>query len=166
VLPALPLLIGPAPVLFDAALGAWLPTALRLPARAVFVALCAISLLIAAPPRFAHLAGDARNIDDVQVRVGRTLADAAPSDVVWAVDAGAIRYFGNAFVVDMLGLNTPQMNGAEAQAFLLAHPPQYLDIVPGWSRVDDTGARSLPAVRYHPSTPYTVTSFAPSQRAR
>jgi hypothetical protein len=163
VLPALPLLIGPAPVLLDGLIGAWLPTAFRLPARAVFLSLCVVSLLIAAPPRFAHLASDAHNIDDVQVQIGRSLAAAGPGDVVWAVDAGAVRYFGNAFVVDMIGLNTPQIVGPDAPAFARAHPPQYLEIVPGWSGVDDGAARALAAVRYHPSTPYTVTSFAPMQ---
>jgi hypothetical protein len=81
---------------------------------------------------------------------------------VWVVDAGASRFFGRPFVVDMIGLNTPELLGSNAQAYLDAHPPAYLDVFPGWSRLEVTGG-DMPATTFEVSTPYTVTS-APSMR--
>lgn len=112
-----------------------------------------------APSRFRRLENDARNIDDVQVSVGLSLRDVPAATTVWAVDAGAIRYFGAARVVDMLGLNAPALLGGEAQRFLDSRPPAILEAVPTWSDVRlDTG----PARDFHlfaPSTSYTVTSY-------
>lgn len=160
VLPALPLLIGPLPLLLGAALARSLPARYAPIAGAAVVAACLVILFRSAPLRYAHLANDARNIDDVQVALGRHLAAADPSEVVWAVDAGAVRYFGNAFVVDMLGLNTPELLGEDAQAFLAAHRPHYVELVPTWSSLDAQSSAQLPALAFQPSTEYTVTGFA------
>src|SRR5262249_20371416 len=105
VLPALPLLIGPLPLLLYAPLARRLPRRYAAAAGSAVVGALLFIALRHAPARYVHLANDAHNIDDVQVALGRTLATSARDDVVWAVDAGAVRYFGNAFVVDMLGLN-------------------------------------------------------------
>jgi hypothetical protein len=164
VLPALPLLVGALPSLFGAALARALPARYATAAAALIVALCVVGLARGAPARFAHLANDARNIDDVQVAVGKHLAAAAADQVVWAVDAGAVRYFGNAFVVDMLGLNSPELLGPRAQAFLDAHPPHWIEVVPSWSALDAGAAPPLRGDLFEPSTPYTVTGFPIMQR--
>ena len=159
ILPAIPLIVGPIPVLVDVAMTRWLPLSYRRLGRVTLLAFLAASLLIDAPIRYQRLANDARNIDQVQVALGRSLASASASDVVLAIDAGAIRYFGNAFVVDLLGLNTPQMLGAQGQEFLDSHPPRYIEIVPLWSRLDEQSDRQLQALSFEPATPYTVTGF-------
>ena len=128
------------------------------------MALFFVLLMRGAPARYAHLANDARNIDDVQVALGRSLAGAAPSDTVWAIGAGAVRYFGNAFVVDMMGLNTPEVLGERAQAFLDAHPPLYVEVVPSWSSLNGGLSSHYQGVLFEPSTPYTVTGFPIMQR--
>ncbi len=154
VLPVLPLLVGFVP----AALVAVRPSPSRRRVAAVALAALAAWLAVAAPARWRRLANDARNIDDVQVRLGRTLAAAAPTDVAWVVDAGAARYFGNAFVVDVVGLNTPALLDDRAGAYLAAHPPRWLDLFADWSSVDDAAA--LPTMSFSATTPYTVTSVA------
>jgi hypothetical protein len=166
VLPALPLLIGPLPLLLHEALARSLPARHATAAAAAIVLVFAGLLVRSAPERFAHLANDARNIDDVQVALGRHLAAAGPHDVVWAVDAGAVRYFGNAFVVDMLGLNTPELLGAHAQAFLDAHPPRWIELVPTWSALRGAPETAAAGVVFAPSTPYTVTGFPDMARHR
>ena len=91
-------------------------------------------LLASAPARYRRLSNDARNIDDVQVAFGRALATAPPAATAWVVDAGASRYFGRAFVVDLMGLNTFELLKPGAEAFLDRHPPSYLDVFPGGRR--------------------------------
>jgi hypothetical protein len=83
--------------------------------------------------------------------------------VVWAVDGGAVRYFGNAFVVDLLGLNSAEMLGPGAQAFLDRHPPRYIESVPARAHIDLEAARRLSALPFQPFTPYTATSFEPAK---
>lgn len=164
VLPVLPLVVGGVPVLLSAVLSALLPKGRPLAvARAAALALLAASLLIDTPTRYARLANDARNIDDVQVNVGTALASARPGEAVWAIDAGAVRYFGSAFVVDMIGLNNAELLGGGAQAFLDAYPPRYIEIVPGWSAIDPQAMSQLRGAVFKPSTPYTVTGFSPMQ---
>ena len=120
-------------------------------------------LLLLWPARFQHLDNDAHNIDDVQVALGRTLSGFPASSSFWAVDAGAVRYFGKPFVVDTVGLNTPEINGPGAEAFLAAHPAGALEVVPSWNDLElPPGARAfLQATVFSPSTPYTVTLRAP-----
>lgn len=58
----------------------------------------------------ARYASDARDIDAVQVSVGRFLQRTLPPDaIVWSQDAGAIRYWGRRPTVDLAALNTPQV---------------------------------------------------------
>ena len=115
--------------------------------------------LAKAPGRFAQFENDARNIDDVQVAVGRSLARVDSGDRAWAVDAGALRYFGNATVVDMFGLNAPEVLRPGADAYLQRRPPSFLVEVPGWSTVRSAGGAPLPSKAFFPSTSYTVTSY-------
>jgi hypothetical protein len=61
------------------------------------------------PDRRAAYASDVADIGDVQVAVGGYVDSALPRDaVVWAVDAGAIRYFGRRRTIDLMGLNTAE----------------------------------------------------------
>lgn len=164
ILPALPLLVAPVPALaWNLAGRCGFGGQAAIGFAVLLTLLAAVSLAVDAPERYRRLASDARNIDDVQVAVGRFLSGVPSDQVVWAVDAGAVRYFGNAFVVDLIGLNTPPLLGAEAQSYLDAHRPSYIEVVPGWSSLDEDSARRLSAARFAPATEYTVTSFAPMQ---
>lgn len=61
----------------------------------------------------ARLRADVRSIDAVNVAIGQRVAEATPKDaVVWTVDAGAVRYFGQRRTVDVLALNTPELVAA------------------------------------------------------
>jgi hypothetical protein len=155
VLPAVMPMIASMPIivalLFGRLKGSWAGIA-----KGAICGALTLGLLLAIPARAARLSNDAHNIDDVQVAFGKALAAVPPSTVLWAIDAGASRYFGHAFVVDMIGLNAPEMLTSHAQAFLDAHHPRYLDLFPGWSQVD----RRLPGRLFETSTRYTVTSAA------
>lgn len=162
-LPGAALLVAALP-----ALGVWAIDRVGRPSirKWASVALAAVAgagLALDLPGRLRHLENDARNIDDVQVAVGKSLATTSAGRHVWAVDAGAVRYFGAAFVVDMLGLNTPEVVAPAAAEYLAAHPPHYLELVPGWSSVIRAGGRQFAGTPFTPSTTYTVTSFPPMQ---
>jgi hypothetical protein len=159
VLPAVPLLVGAVPQLADRLMRSWLRPAHHAVARLAVLVLLVASVLVGSTTRYPHLANDAHNVDDVQVASGRVLAGAPASDVIWVTAAGAIRYFGNAFTVDLVGVNTPDMLGPNAQAYLDAHPPRYIEIVPGLTSVDKASSQMLEAQHFTPSTPYTVTGF-------
>nr|QKW93818.1 hypothetical protein [Vitiosangium cumulatum] len=156
VMPALPFLLAALPVL----LGGWLESRLarhgpRLPRLVAGVLPLVVATGLA--PRLGRLENDAHNIDDLQVQEGLFLSHASPEEAVWVLDAGASRFFGNAFVVDLIGLNTPQMLGSGAQAWLDAHPPRYLEWAKGWAAIqpdEKTGLRE--AKRFQTTTEYTV----------
>lgn len=128
-------------------------------AAAILVAILAAWMAYAAPARFRRLSNDARNIDDVQVAFGKALSETSASDVVWVVDAGAIRYYGAPLVVDLMALNTFELLGPGAQQFLDRHPPRYLDVFGGWSSVKTEGEDDLVSRSFVASTAYTVTGF-------
>jgi hypothetical protein len=136
------------------------PAAFRVAQTTVVVLMVGLTIA-AVPSRYRRLANDARNIDDVQVALGRALADAAPTDNAWVIDAGAARFFGRAFVVDLMALNTPALLTSSAQAYLELREPRYLDLFPGWSKLDASTTGPLPVRVFGSSTPYTVTSFSP-----
>jgi hypothetical protein len=160
-LPGVAFMLAALPMLLDELLRA-LPTARQLTLlRVAVTAALAVAVLGATPGRLHHLENDARNIDDVQVAEGKSLAQVPASTVVWAVDAGAIRYFGNAFVVDTMGLNSPDMLRVTAQQFLQAHQPSYISFVNGWTDLDQASREQMQVSVFKPSTPYTVTGFLP-----
>jgi hypothetical protein len=71
----------------------------------------ALSGLATWPGRMAEsarrFAWNCQNINEVQVATGKWLAEhAAPNDWVATVDAGALRFFGQSPVLDVLGLNS------------------------------------------------------------
>jgi hypothetical protein len=162
VLPALPLLLTALPLVLEASLSR-LSSKLAMPMGAAAVIGLGALLVTAIPARAARLANDAHNIDDVQVAFGRALAQASDSDVLWTIDAGGPRYFGRPYVVDLIGLNTPEMLRPDRDAFLAAHQPRFLDVFPGWSSVRVDPHTPLPARAFETTTPYTVTS-APTMR--
>lgn len=161
VLPVIPLMVAAIPVLLSAALERFFPGRLQRLVQVAVLGLLVLTVLVAAPRRYSLLTNDAQNIDDVQVGIGRFLSTTDPGEVMWAVDAGAVRYFGNAFVVDLIGSNNPQILGPDAQRFLDRTPPRYIDLVPMWSAVDVAAAQRLRARHFRTSTLYTIMSYAP-----
>lgn len=164
VLPVLPLMVAAIPVLLSSALERLVSQRACRLVKVALLGLLILSLVVVARFRYPILSNDAHNIDDVQVGIGRHLASTEPDQVVWAIDVGAVRYFGNAFVVDLSGLNNAQMLGPDAQRFLDRHPPRYIEAVPMWSSVDAASSRQLTATHFRTSMPATTTSFAPMQQ--
>lgn len=164
VLPVLPLLVAAIPILLSSALERLVPERASRLVQVALLGLLILSVLVVARFRYPALSNDAHNIDDVQVSIGKHLASTEPDQVVWAIDAGAVRYFGNVFVVDLIGLNNAQMLGPDAQRFLDRHAPRYIEAVPMWSSLDAASSRRLTATEFRTSTPYTTTSFAPMQQ--
>jgi hypothetical protein len=162
VLPALLPIVAALPLLAHETVFSWLERVAHVRADVVLGAVVIVVgalLLASAPARHRRLSNDARNIDDVQVAFGRALAAAPAGATAWVVDAGASRYFGKAFVVDLLGLNTFQLVKPGAQAFLDRHPPSHLDLFPTWSSIELNRDGLVRSRTFVASTPYTVTSF-------
>jgi hypothetical protein len=159
VLPALALLIGGLPLIVDGLVARLVPRFARF-VTAISIVVLASVLLALTPARARLLANDARNIDDVQVSFGRALADAPATDVAWVIDAGASRYFGRPYVVDMMALNTPELLRPDAwPSFLEAHQPRFLDLFPGWSSIVVESETVLPGREFATTTRYTVSSY-------
>jgi len=83
---------------------------LRITASIVIAAACMSTLLSTALDFSSFgrkLAGDIRNINEVQVALGKKIDRCLPAGgVVATVDAGAVRYFGKRKTIDLVGLNT------------------------------------------------------------
>ena len=91
----------------------------RLLALLPLLALPVASTMQALPRLASIYSWNCRNIEDQQVAAGRWIdANVPPNQSVWVSDAGAIRYFGNHRVVDLVGLNAhrllPLVQAAEA----------------------------------------------------
>ena len=108
--------------------------------------------------RFQRLVNDSRNIDDVQVAIGRALGKLGQDIVVWTVDAGAVRYFSEGEVIDLMGLNTPQILSDQRLRFLHRKQPTHIVLM---SPVGVLREASIPleAWVFSVSTTYTVTSY-------
>lgn len=156
VMPALPFLLASLPVL----LGGWLESRLarhgpRLPTLVAAVLPLVVATGLA--PRLSRLESDAHNVDDLQVQEGLFLSHASPEEAVWVLDAGASRFFGRAFVVDIIGLNTPQVLEGSAQSWLDEHPPRYLEWAKDWTTIKPDERLGLrEAGIFQTSTEYTV----------
>jgi hypothetical protein len=148
VLPVLPLLVAAVPVLLAAALERLLPARVCRPVQAAVLVLLVLSLLVVARLRYPVMSAEARKVDEVQVAIGRSLASADPAHVVWAVDAGAVRYFGNAFVVDLVGLDRAVLLGPGGQRFLDRHPPRYFQVAGPSSSLDPVSSQRLRAASF------------------
>lgn len=132
--------------------------------RGVLVALGLVtvtSLVYATVRRTDRLENDARNIDEVQVAMGRSLSRFPAGTVVWAVDAGALRYFAapGATVVDLMALNSHQLLGEGAQAYLDRHRPHLIELVQGWTDLDPTTRRQLRGRRFVTEGDFTISAL-------
>jgi hypothetical protein len=77
---------------------------------------------------------DTSIIDDQQVQIGRWIdAHLRPDAVVWTVDAGAIRYWGQRSTVDLVRLNTPEL--FTGPALPEAWWPAAIAVIPPWFQV-------------------------------
>jgi hypothetical protein len=155
VLPLLPLLVGPLPGLLARLAGGVVTGRALGGTRIALAVLLVAGIATATPLRHHGLANDARNLDDLAVAMGRALAPASSVQVVWGLDAGALRYFGGARVVDL------RAAVGQAQAGVAPPPPHFFELVPG--RVElvgppPPGQRSL---AFRTSTPYTLESGSP-----
>jgi len=156
VLPAVPLLTI-ALAVGAARLGEALPGRV---ARLPLLVLLTMALLGAAftiAPTSSRYHNDVRNIQEVQVAMGLWLDANTPADTqVAATDAGAVRYFGQRPVVDLMGLNTPEFYW-ERDTYVAAHPVDALAIMPAWVQPLDPSALHIHATMR--TRDYTVTSY-------
>lgn len=153
-LPALPLLVGAIPILAYESLRRLLPPRTVTVVRVAVPLLLVSSVILDMPIRYRYLANDARNIDEIQVAMARTLGRGPSSQVVWASDGGgALRYFGRGVVIDLSGVNTRAVQTPDAEVFLDAHRPNFIEIVPRLSSIDGTAARGFPAMSFNATTP-------------
>jgi hypothetical protein len=159
VLPALLLLLAATPGILTFLLARVLKGKSMIALCTLLIVAATVSIGLDSGQRYRRMSNDTRNIDDVQVRVGKKLSNASVEEVAWAVDAGAVRYFGNTYVVDLMGLNSVAMLGPNSQLFLNQHKPNYLDYVPGWVNMSRELFAAGHATQFKPSTPYTVTNF-------
>ena len=105
---------------------------------AVAVALLA-GLVLRLPVEADAYAWGVQNINAMQVTLGRWAAARTPPDTLIALnDVGALSYFGQRRVIDLVGLATPEIlpyrrQGPEAVLrYLEARCPEYLVIFPEW----------------------------------
>ena len=97
------------------------------------------SLLVGLGPASRDYAWGVQNINAMQVRLGRWVADHTPPAARLAVnDIGAISYFGDRAIVDLMGLATPAILPYRRQGplgvlhFLERTCPDYLIVFPEW----------------------------------
>jgi hypothetical protein len=131
--------------------------------RAPSVALAIVALVQAAmsiPAESRHFHNDVRNINQVQRRIGEWMrANVAPGAWIASSDAGAIRYVSRLPTIDVLGLNTPEMQGrgrTPREEFVREHPVAALALLPAWFRPEDP--RGIDVVLEAETKDYTVTS--------
>ena len=100
--------------------------------------------------------GNCRNIDEVQVAAARWVAaNVAPTSMVAAHDAGAMRFFGDSPVLDLVGLNSHQVAHGDPRAVFDAVRP---DVLVGFPMlVEGLAAEAgLTSVAEFSSDPYTI----------
>ncbi len=107
--------------------------------RPAVVGLAALALALTLGPASVAYAWGVQNISAMQVRLGRWVARETPPDALLAVnDVGALTYFGNRRIIDLMGLVTPDVVPARRQgdagvlAYLERACPDYLVIFPAW----------------------------------
>lgn len=75
-----------------------------------------------------------RNVEDVNVRLGHWVSESLPPDSLIALgDAGAIRYFGQGTMIDLLGLNSHELLGRNQFEFMSERRVDYLIVFPNVS---------------------------------
>ncbi len=120
-LPIVPVLTV-ALVLGAVGIGQWLPPRVQVVPLLLLLMTSLTQGALTLLPVSEKLASDTRNIDEVQCAAGRWIHEHVPVDRrVATVDAGAVRYLGDRWTLDLLGLNTPMM---------LWHPDLYARAYP------------------------------------
>jgi hypothetical protein len=153
--PAVPLLLV-AVVIGAHGLGERLRGRARPAPVAALLVLGAIGVATGAGPASRHLHNDVRNINEVQRALGTRLGQRlAPGTRIAASDAGAVRYFSRLPTIDVIGLNTPEMQEPDAE-FVASHPVAALVLLPAWFASPD--ADRLRTVDEATTEDYTVTS--------
>ena len=111
----------------------------RLGLRPAALAAAALALVLPLGPASRAYAWGVQNINAMQVRLGRWVARTTPPDALLAVnDVGALAYFGNRRIIDLMGLVTPDAVVARRQGdaglvrYVVARCPDYLVIFPTW----------------------------------
>jgi arabinofuranosyltransferase len=107
--------------------------------RAGVMAVAALGLVLPLGPAAEGYAWGVQNINAMQVRLGRWVARTTPPEAVLAVnDIGALTYFGQRRVIDLVGLATPDIlpERRRGETALLGYLeracPDYLVIFPRW----------------------------------
>ena len=104
---------------------------------------------------------DTRNINELQRELGEWLAgNTLKGDWVASNDAGAVRYFSDRSVIDLMGLNTPELYW-DSPTYAEKHPVRAIVYMPAWFRPLFT--QNTQILHRATSTPYTVTSNAAMQ---
>ena len=83
--------------------------------------------------RRMHLASDSRVIHLINVSAGQWIKkNTSPDSKVGVNDSGAIRYFGDRFTVDLIGLNNSEIAFGEKNVETIFKDIDWLAIFPGW----------------------------------
>ncbi|MBF0498281.1 MAG: tetratricopeptide repeat protein, partial [Deltaproteobacteria bacterium] len=112
-----------------------------------------------------HLASDSRAINRINVQTGKWLAQNTPANAVVGVnDAGAIRYFGHRFTIDLIGLNNAGIAFHKVGFKQAMGKIDWLAVFPGWFSGVDTfpppgfGPRTIFGIPFHD---YTICPWLP-----
>ena len=107
--------------------------------RAAVLLLLLVGLVARLPPRAHAYAWGVQNINAMQVTLGRWVATHTPPDTLIALnDLGALSYFGERRVIDLVGLATPEILPYRRQGeagvlrYLERRCPEYLVVFPAW----------------------------------
>ncbi len=165
--PALPCVLVVAALgaatLSERAVRAWREGGPRSP-LALLAALLALPGPVSAWPRrmkesVERYAWNCQNINEVQVAIGQWVAShAEPNEWVAGNDAGALRFFGQRPVLDLLGLNNHDVLARGLPFVMARHQPGLFAIFPDWF----PGAMKAPGLRvvHEARSPhYTICDF-------
>jgi hypothetical protein len=175
VIPVLPLLIVMVAITVDHMLTLGQPflARSRLNRTLGAIALCALGLRwpVVLPRTIDHYAQSCRNIAEMNVRVGEWLRDhTASNEWIATNDAGAITYFSQRCVLDLIGLNNHRVVHGGLTEEMERTKPAYFAVFPAWFPVVTRDRRftevfSAKAERYvisgGPQDELVVYRFAP-----
>lgn len=120
-------------------LGRLLPWLATRPGRVAAASLLLAGLVLRLPGEADAYAWGVQNINAMQVALGRWVAARTPPDTLIALnDVGALSYFGQRRVIDLMGLATPEILPYRRQGpdgvlrYLRQRCPEYLVIFPDW----------------------------------
>jgi hypothetical protein len=107
--------------------------------RVAVAALLLVALVMPLPAGAWAYAWAVQNINAMQVQLGRWVAEHTPPDTLIALnDLGALSYFGQRRVIDLIGLGTPEIlpyrrqGEAAVLRYLGRRCPEYLIVFPSW----------------------------------